>query len=268
MKRKISKIIYAFASITCLGVFFWVLPKAAFTADTLDSGQAAASRSTGSLYGTAAPPWQVENPLNQTFAEAMNVATKAAEGMAKNLGTNINQYIQNLKLEKKQREILAAFYESYYFHQSRYPLTDSEAESLRKQVEEIYFKEALKAQPEIDLINFSDMRHVIKKVLHDMVLETATDGMYKTYYLTGEEQTSWTYKNGVLEGPAVHYSKNGEIETIDTYQNGYKINRRKYGPSGKLEFSQDYPYLLELTPQQPAAASENPSEKTGENPAA
>jgi len=49
------------------------------------------------------------------------------------------------------------------------------------------------------------------------------------------------FKNEKLDGVCRTYYPNGEIQYIDTYQNGQKINRKAYDEEGKLQSDQDYP---------------------------
>lgn len=232
------------------------LPRLAFNAEMVES-RTLPRQSAAAMYSGAAMAGQAKADLNRSFAEAMAVTMKTAGTMAQNIGSNINLYVQQLQLEKKQRELLSVFYERFYFHARNYMLTPQESQDLKKRVEDIYFRQALETDPEIDLIHFSDMRHVIKKALADMVLEQADDGAYETYYLTGETESLRTYKEGKPHGTTAMYSKKGDILFIDTYKNGFKINRKKYGPSGVLEFSQDYPYLLEDASPSPEKTANN-----------
>jgi len=49
------------------------------------------------------------------------------------------------------------------------------------------------------------------------------------------------FKNEKLDGVCKTYYPNGEIQYIDTYQNGQKINRKAYDEEGKLQPDQDDP---------------------------
>jgi antitoxin component YwqK of YwqJK toxin-antitoxin module len=68
------------------------------------------------------------------------------------------------------------------------------------------------------------------------------EGITKSYNKNGSLKTEWNYKNDKLDGIARIFYDKGEIQYIETYKKGYKINRKAYDKRGKFEFEQDYPY--------------------------
>jgi len=49
------------------------------------------------------------------------------------------------------------------------------------------------------------------------------------------------FKNEKLEGMCKTYYPNGELQYIDTYHDGQKINTKAYDEKGKLQSDQDCP---------------------------
>lgn len=66
------------------------------------------------------------------------------------------------------------------------------------------------------------------------------DGIFKSYSDKGILLKELNYKQGKLHGICRFYYDSGDLMYTDTYNNGFKTNRKKYNQEGRLEFNQDY----------------------------
>jgi antitoxin component YwqK of YwqJK toxin-antitoxin module len=72
--------------------------------------------------------------------------------------------------------------------------------------------------------------------------EGKRQGLTTSYNKNGSLKAEWSYKNDQLDGITRIYYDKGGIEYIDTYKDGYQINRKAYDRRGKFEFEQEYPH--------------------------
>ncbi len=192
--------------------------------------------------GQQAYPAQMPYYLpNQSLTMVLVQAAKGAGKWAETIGKNVEIYVEQKQFQKAQTELLQYFYDSYNYHSRIYPLSDEQRVDLRRRVEEIYIREGLEPKYELDMVNLRDMPLVIQKVQADMQKETAWTETVETYSVKGVREGVWPYKEGKLHGNVLIYNQDGELRYIDTYQNGNKINRKKFDDEGRLEFEQAYP---------------------------
>ncbi|MCB9799193.1 MAG: hypothetical protein H6757_00360 [Candidatus Omnitrophica bacterium] len=198
-----------------------------------------------------------DDHLNMTLGSALAKAMDAAGNVAKTAGQSVGNYIQTKQFEKRQQEVLEMFYRNYLSYESSYTLSPKQQDELLRRVEDIYIQESLSESPQVDLIDFTDMRQAVKKVYADMMKGDARDGTFKTYYLSGQVESTVNYENGELEGTAVFNAQDGSLLYIDTYHKGFRLNRKKYDAEGKLEFSQDYPSPYDTAIESVSSQSED-----------
>ena len=251
------KVVASAAVVFCLGLLLVPLRLAAVTSEGSPLGpwkgsgspseslpKPSSSASQGSPYLDLPASWDksfVAPAVNEKLAHALEQVTGAAGKLAVNVKENVGIYVQSKYMKMKQTEILNKFYEAFEFHLASYALSFGEDSQLLRRVEDIYIEEGTNLQYGLDMLHFRDMPQVIKKAHADMKRESAVDGLVETYYMTGELEGQWSYRQGKLDGYVFSYDKDGRILYIDHYREGFKLSRKKYDAEGRLEFTQDYP---------------------------
>ncbi len=178
----------------------------------------------------------------EALLQALIKAAERGADVAKGMGKSIQIYMENAKSERERGELIRHFYESLYFHAGNLPLSGAEWREMERNVEAIYIEDGQTGKYGLDPVYFRDMPEVVKKINADIQHKKIQDGTLETFYVNGQVKTVWKFRQGRPHGIVVSYDEAGNLAFIDTYQEGYKTNRKKYTAEGQLEFSQDYPH--------------------------
>jgi antitoxin component YwqK of YwqJK toxin-antitoxin module len=174
--------------------------------------------------------------------DTIRTAKKNASTAAKSLGNSLSLYIKEKQIQKKQQELVYRFHIAFNDLTQGFNLNEAEREHLLAEVEKVYIKDAAEAN-KLDQTQFRDLPDIVQAKYSEMELERTVNGTVDTYYLSGALKTHWILKDGKPHGAIVTHYENGEMKFIDIYENGKKINRKKYNEEGKLEFEQNYDYV-------------------------
>lgn len=68
------------------------------------------------------------------------------------------------------------------------------------------------------------------------------NGVTKVFYSDGNLKSQWSFKNDKKDGPAVHYTPEGNVRYREKYADGMKILRREYDESGKMIREKTFEY--------------------------
>ncbi len=185
---------------------------------------------------------EYERIVNERLAPSLLKAAERAGTVAKTAAKVVGEYVREKQYQKKQDELLQAFYHRLYDESYPLKLSPEEHQRLVSRVEDAYIEDGDDGKYELDTTTFSDMPTLVRRFAGEMKLQRASDGIVDTYYDSGALKTRWRLKDGEPEGPVVTYYEDGEIKTIDIYEEGRRLVRRKYNADGKLEFEQKYDY--------------------------
>lgn len=211
------------------------------------------------VYGNTTPETSLNEQLGIALVKTAEKAAIKAGSLAKTVGQSIGEYMKERQTQKAQEDLVQKFYYYVNYYLTPYHLDSAARSKVVARVEQIYIDDGAKEKYALDTVQFREMPGVVRKAYGDIQLDTARNGEVKTYYINGRVETVWNLKNGVPDGAVVtYYEKTGEIQTIDLYENGRKLSRKKYNEEGKLEFEQKYDYEPEKQPavipvQAPAA---------------
>ena len=178
---------------------------------------------------------------NAAMEWAQNKAEKAGV-FAQSFREGLNKQMQQAQLANQQREQVERFYTTLGDLIRPLKLSEIEQRELIRRIENIYIEDGRTGKYGLDPVYLRDMSNVVRKEYSQIMLEQTHNGVVDTYGLNGALKTRWEIKNARPHGSAVTYYENGEIQYIDIYDHGRKLQRKKYDREGKLEFLQDYDY--------------------------
>ncbi|HTL47536.1 MAG TPA: hypothetical protein VL688_05680 [Verrucomicrobiae bacterium] len=220
----------------------------------LDSPAAA---TTAQQAGSSAPLSYDDSTANEKLALSLIKTAEKAGSFAKTVTESIGDYVKEKQIERRQNELVQQFYFNVRSALKPLSLSPSEYEDLVSRVEDVYIRDGDNGA-KLDIVTFRDMPVIVRKEYSEMMLARTQNGQVETYYINGAVKTRWQIKDGKKQGPAITYYEDGEIQYIDIYDNGNRVNRKKYDHEGKLEFEQNYSYDVSETPSSPAAAAPVP----------
>ena len=248
-------------SLFILGVL--LLSGRSFAAETAVSSDAAVVTTTETTVSQNVDP---QKPFLKTFEDEYAVimgqrpfdvvreAGKQASEVARSLGKALGQQVRNMQIQEKQKVLLERFEQSFSILTRGLALNPDEREHLHFAVEKIYIEDFESGENRLDQFEFRDLPDIIQMEFAEIELARTANGTVNTYNVDGSLKTVWTLRNGKPDGAVVTYYKNKEMQYIDIYKEGRRINRKKYDEEGKLVFEQDYSYELSASPDGPNLA--------------
>lgn len=196
----------------------------------------------------------------------LTAVKRTANEAARSIGRSLGQYVRGQYLQIKNTELLTRFDNSLAETMSGLPLNSEERSQMIYDIQQAYIQDAEKGAYKLDQSNFNDLPKLVRKSYSEIVLKRTPEGIIDTYDEKGNLKTRWTKQNGALNGPAITYYPNGEIHYIDVYEQGWKINRKKYDEEGQLIFEQNYDYQKkEAAPAQTSPRSEEKNSKPADS---
>ena len=197
----------------------------------------------------AAVEAEMESPI-----ESILEVQQVARTIGKSVGRTVGSYVREKKEQFKRQALLAKFDQSLTDLTAPLQLNSQEYRQFVSGIETLYIEDAVSGKNELDQVHFHELPRLVKIVYAEICLARTQTGTVDLYNLDGSLKARWNLKEGRPDGPVVTYYKDGEIRYIDIYEQGKRLNRKKYDAEGRLLFNQDYDYEISKTEKAQAPA--------------